>query len=60
MNQFNKTIIDNYDILYKEKPDPEFKKKFNVSNKMNKSIKKQFTTINKRLNNESENGNSIE
>ena len=27
---------------------------------MNKATKKQFTTINKRLNNESENGNSIE
>ena len=71
LNQINKTITDNYDILYKEKPDPEIvfelhkevefkKKEFNVSNKMNKSIKKQFTTINKRLNNEPENGNSIE
>ena len=27
LNQFNKTIINNYDILYKEKLDPEFKKK---------------------------------
>ena len=71
LNQINKTITDNYDILYKEKPDPEIvfelhkevefkKKEFNVSNKMNKSIKKQFNTINKRLNNEPENGNSIE
>ena len=44
LNQINKTITDNYDILYKEKPDPEIvfelhkevefkKKEFNVSNK---------------------------
>ena len=72
LNQINKTITDNYEILYKENPDPEIifelhreiefkKKEFNVSNKMNKSVKKQFTSINKKLNNQSEiGGKSVE
>ena len=52
LNQINKTITDNYQILYKEKPDPEImfelhkeiefkKKEFQVSKNMNNSVKTQ-------------------
>ena len=71
LNQINKTITDNYQILYKEKPDPEImfelhkeiefkKKEFQVSKNMNNSVKTQFASINDKFNKKSENGKSIE
>ena len=71
LNQINKTITDNYQILYKEKPDPEImfelhkeiefkKKEFQVSKNMNNSVKTQFASVNDKFNKKSENGKSIE
>ena len=67
LNQINKTITDNYQILYKEKPDPEImfelhkeiefkKKEFQVSKNMNNSVKTQFASVNDKFNKKSENG----
>jgi hypothetical protein len=71
LNQINKTITDNYQILYKEKPDPEImfelhkeiefkKKEYQVSKNMNNSVKTQFASVNDKFNKKSENGKSIE
>ena len=71
LNQINKTITDNYQILYKEKPDPEImfelhkeiefkKKEFQISKNMNNSVKIQFASVNDKFNKKSENGKSIE
>ena len=71
LNQINKTITDNYQILYKEKPDPEIifelhkevefkKKEYKLSKNMNNSIKTQYSSINNKLSKKPENGKSIE
>ena len=71
LNKINKTITDNYGILYKGQPDPEImfelnkeiefkKKEFQVSKNMNNSIKLQYNSINNQLNKKQENGTNIE
>ena len=71
LNQINKTITENYEILYKENPDPEIlfqlhkeaeykKKEFKISKKMNSSIKKQYSSINNKINRNSESPGSVE
>ena len=71
LNQINKTITDNYQILYKEKPDPEIifelhkevefkKKEYKLSKNMNNSIKTQYSSINNKLSKKPENGKSVE
>ena len=71
LNKINKTITDNYSILYKEQPDPELmfelnkeiefkKKEYKVSKNMNNSIKLQYNSINNQFNKKPENGTNIE
>ena len=71
LHQINKVITDNYNILYKEKPDPElifdlhkeveFKlKELKISKKMNESVKKQYETVNNKLNKKLENNKNVE
>ena len=71
LNHINKTITENYQVLYKEKPDPEIiyelhkqiefkKKEYKISKNMNNSIKTQYNSINNKFNKKPENGNSVE
>ena len=71
LNKINKTITDNYGILYKEQPNPEImfelnkeiefkKKEYKVSKNMNNSIKLQYNSINNQINKKPENGTTIE
>ena len=71
LNHINKTITENYQVLYKEKPDPEIiyelhkqiefkKKEYKISKNMNNSIKTQYNSIINKFNKKTENGNSVE
>ena len=71
LNHINKTITENYQVLYKEKPDPEIiyelhkqiefkKKEYKISKNMNNSIKTQYNSISNKFNKKPENGNSVE
>ena len=68
LNKINKTITDNYDILYKENPSPELieelnheveykKKECKIAKNMNNNIKFQFNSINNKFSKKSETGN---
>ena len=71
LNQINKTITDNYELLYKENPDPDIlfqlhkeaeykKKEFQISKKMNTSIKKQYSSINNKMTKNPDNPGTVE
>ena len=71
LNQINKTITDNYELLYKENPDPDIlfqlhkeaeykKKEFQISKKMNTSIKKQYNSINNKMSKNPDNPGTVE
>ena len=71
LNQINKTITDNYELLYKENPDPDIlfqlhkeaeykKKEFQISKKMNTSIKKQYSSINNKMSKNPDNPGTVE
>ena len=71
LNQINKTINDNYELLYKENPDPDIlfqlhkeaeykKKEFQISKKMNTSIKKQYSSINNKMTKNPDNPGTVE
>ena len=71
LNQINKTITDNYELLYKENPDPDIlfqlhkeaeykKKEFQLSKKMNTSIKKQYSSINNKMTKNPDNPGTVE
>ena len=68
LNKINKTITDNYDILYKENPTPELieelnheveykKKECKIAKNMNNNIKVQFNSINNKFSKKPETGN---
>ena len=67
LNKINKTITDNYDILYKESPTPELiqelnnevefrKKEYKIAKNINNNIKVQFNSINNKLSKKPETG----